>query len=184
MKIEIYTDGSCSLNNVDNSERECDGGFGYIVLVDGAPVYEYFDMYHSTTNNRMELRAIIHSLQYCLDTYGGSHEYIIYTDSAYISNCINQKWYKTWMSNGWKTSKRTAVKNVDLWKQLIHMGGNWVANGGVQFTKVAGHKNVTYNNRADELANMWRKSSSENFNTDKESPGGSFERVSTNQWLF
>ena len=82
MKIEIYTDGSCSLNNVDNSERECDGGFGYVVLVDGAPVYEYFDMYHSTTNNRMELRAIIHSLQYCLDTYGGSHEYIVYTDSA------------------------------------------------------------------------------------------------------
>ena len=184
MKIEIYTDGSCSLNNVEDLTQDAKGGFGYCVICDGELKYEYFDMYTNTTNNRMELRAILHSLQFCLKTFGEDHEYVVYTDSAYIANCFRQKWYKSWLNNGWKTSKRTAVKNKDLWKELLHLNNNWLMKDVVSIEKVAGHANVKYNNQADKLANMWRKSNSENFNIDQESPDRGFERLSSNQWLF
>lgn len=183
MKIDIYTDGSCSINNTSAMDREGDGGFGYCILQDGILVYEYFDMYHNTTNNRMEMRAIISALDYCWEHYKDA-DITIYSDSAYIVNGINQKWYKAWMVNGWRNSKREPVKNPDLWKAILHSHDGWVKTGAIKFQKVTGHSSVKYNVRADQLANMWRKSSNENFSIDQESPDRGFERISTDQWLF
>ena len=167
MKIEIYTDGSCSKNNVDNLEQEDKGGYGFCIIVDGEKHIESSRCYSHTTNNRMEMRAIIDSLQYCFENFSHSEEIVVYTDSALIVNTINQKWYKKWMINGWRKSDRTAVKNPDLWKELLHMNGNAVINGKVHFEKVKGHNGVDYNERADYLANLWRTKSDENFIVDK-----------------
>lgn len=93
MKVEIYTDGSCSINNVNDVGKEGDGGFGYCVLVDGALSYEYSEMWHNTTNNRMEMRAIISAIEYCWENCREA-DITIYSDSAYIVNCLKQKWYK------------------------------------------------------------------------------------------
>lgn len=166
MKIEIYTDGSCSINNVNAVTQEGDGGFGYCVLVDGALSYEYFEMWHNTTNNRMEMRAIIAALQYCFENYKDA-DITIYSDSAYIVNCLKQKWYKKWMVNGWRNSKREAVKNPDLWKEMLHFNYNWITKDQIKVEKVAGHNGVQWNEYADELANKWRNGADENFSTDK-----------------
>lgn len=166
MKVDIYTDGSCSINNVNDSNQDGDGGFGFCVLVDNALVYEYADMWHNTTNNRMEMRAIISAIDYCWENYQEA-DITIYSDSAYIVNCINQKWYKKWMANGWRNSKREAVKNPDLWKEMIHLHHNWLINGAIKVCKVNGHADNQWNNYADRLANMWRNTNSENFSIDK-----------------
>lgn len=166
MKIEIYTDGSCSINNVNEVAQEGDGGFGYCVLVDGTLSYEYFEMWHNTTNNRMEMRAIIAALQHCFENYKDA-DITIYSDSAYIVNCLKQKWYKKWMVNGWRNSKREAVKNPDLWKEMLHFNYNWITKDQIKVEKVAGHSNVEWNEHADYLANMWRNGADENFSTDK-----------------
>lgn len=166
MKIEIYTDGSCSKNNVDNLEQEDKGGYGYCIIKDGEKIAESSKCYANTTNNRMEMRAIIDSLKYCFENYPND-EIVVYTDSALIVNTINQKWYKKWMINGWRKSDRTPVKNPDLWKELLHMNSNAVINGKVKIEKVKGHSNVDYNNRADYLANLWRTKNDEDFIIDK-----------------
>lgn len=166
MKIEVYTDGSCSINNVSSVDREGDGGYGYCILKDGVLVYEYFESWHNTTNNRMEMMAIINALDYCWNNFRDA-DITIYSDSAYIVNCIKQKWYKKWMINGWRNSKREAVKNPDLWKLMLHNNGGWLREGGVVIDKVPGHQNVEWNEYADKLANMWRNSPNENFSIDK-----------------
>jgi ribonuclease HI len=166
MKIEIYTDGSCSINNVSEIDREGDGGYGFCVIRDGELIYEYFDMWHNTTNNRMEMRAIIQAVEYCWNNCKDA-DITIYSDSAYIVNCLKQKWYKKWMVNGWKNSKREPVKNPDLWKEMLHAHMNWITSGKINVEKVPGHKDVKWNNYADTLANKWRAGASENFSIDK-----------------
>ena len=166
MKIEIYTDGSCSINNISSVDREGDGGFGFCVLVDGALAYEYFESWHNTTNNRMEMRAIIKALEHCFENYKDA-DITIYSDSAYIVNCLKQKWYKKWMVNGWRNSKREAVKNPDLWKEMLHYNYNWITKEQIKVEKVSGHNGVEWNEHADYLANMWRNSPDENFSIDQ-----------------
>lgn len=166
MKIEIYTDGSCSINNVNNVNQEGDGGFGYCVLRDGELIYEYNEMWHNTTNNRMEMRALISAINYCWENYQ-DEDITIYSDSALIINCIKQKWYKKWMVNGWRNSKREAVKNSDLWREMLHLHNNWLINGGIKVEKVTGHADNKWNNKADILANLWREGIDENFSIDK-----------------
>ena len=183
MKIEIYTDGSCSLNNIDNIEKDCEGGFGFCVLQDGNLIYEYFEGWHQTTNNRMEMRAIIKALEYCYNNYPEA-DITIYSDSAYIVNCLKQKWYKKWMSNGWRNSKRESVKNVDLWKEMLHYNYNWIMKDQITVEKVTGHSNNKWNKYADQLANKWRIGNNEDFNTDKESSDRSSGCVPMPQQLF
>lgn len=165
MKIEVYTDGSCSINSLDSS-KEGKGGFGYCVLEDNKLVYEHYEMWDNTTNNRMEMRAIISAIDYCYNNYKDS-DITIYSDSAYIVNCIKQKWYVKWMINGWRNSKREAVKNPDLWKLILHSHNGIVKEGKIKIDKVQGHSNVEWNEYADMLANKWRSSTNENFSIDK-----------------
>lgn len=175
MKIEVYTDGSCSINNVNNESQNGDGGYGFCVLRDDALVYEFFEMWHNTTNNRMEMRAIIAALEHCWEQYPEA-DITIYSDSAYIVNCINQKWYKKWMVNGWRNSKREAVKNPDLWKEMLHLHNNWLISGNINVRKVNGHSDNQWNNYADTLANKWRNGNNENFSIDKEPSSGNSRR--------
>lgn len=171
--LRIYTDGACSGNQ--NSENV--GGWGAI-LEYGETVKELHGGEKNTTNNRMELTAVIEALK-CLK-YDGL-EMIISTDSSYVANCFRDRWYVNWQKNGWMTKSKKPVDNKELWQELISL----VEKHKVTFYRVKGHVNlsgseaslkkvyekfrewngssITYdefihftemNNRADELANI------------------------------
>jgi len=133
--VEIYTDGACSGNPGP-------GGWA-AVLIYGEKIKEIADFKDSTTNNQMELTAIIKGLSAlkapCLVN--------LYSDSAYCINAINQGWLKKWQSNGWRSSSGS-VKNQELWNELITL----LEIHQVTFIKVKGHSDNYYNNRADFLA--------------------------------
>jgi ribonuclease HI len=95
----------------------------------------------------MEMKAIIEALK-LLKTYEIPVE--IYTDSAYISNCMNQKWYEKWIKNGWKTANKKPVKNKELWMEILKYADKI---NTITFHKVPGHSGVELNEKADELAN-------------------------------
>jgi ribonuclease HI len=109
--LQFYTDGSCSLNNVTDTSNDGCGGCATVVCKDGVIIKEIVEYYKNTTNNRMELRAVLNALTIVENV---DEECEILIDSAYIVNCFEQKWYKKWLANGWRTSNRQAVKNVDL----------------------------------------------------------------------
>ncbi len=135
-EVKIYTDGACSGNPGP-------GGWG-AVLIFGPHEKEISGAEPDTTNNRMEMMAVIKGLEAlkekCLVD--------IYTDSAYIYNCFQDKWYVSWQANGWRNSKKQPVENKDLWQQML----NEVDKHEVRWHKVKGHSTDVYNNRADALA--------------------------------
>lgn len=141
-KIIIYTDGACAGNQNDKNK----GGYGAVLKYKGN-TKEIFGGEYNTTNNRMELRGCIEALK-TLKRLDIPVE--IYTDSAYIVNCINQKWYVKWQSNGWKNSKKNPVENKDLWVELL---GLIDSLKDINFFKVKGHSGVELNELADKLAN-------------------------------
>ncbi|MCK5004753.1 MAG: ribonuclease HI, partial [Candidatus Aminicenantes bacterium] len=101
--VEIYTDGACSGNQFKDNL----GGWG-AVLFYGDKKKEIFGGERNTTNNRMEMKACIMGLREMKST---DIQIKLYSDSAYIVNCINKKWYMKWEKNGWKTSKKEPVEN-------------------------------------------------------------------------
>ena len=135
-KVTIYTDGACSGNPGI-------GGWAAVLLYKDAKK-EISGYDKSTTNNRMELFAVIQGLR-CLNQ---SCEVDIYTDSQYISDAFNKDWITAWQKSGWKTSSKGEVKNVDLWKALLYE----VNKHKARFVKVKGHADVELNERCDELA--------------------------------
>ena len=132
--IKIYTDGACS----GNPGR---GGWAAIIL-DGEKIEKISGSKDNTTNNRMELTAVISALKY---VKGKDLE--IYTDSKYTKDGI-EKWISNWKKNGWKTANKQDVKNKDLWNELDRLN----SEKNVQWNWVKGHANNQYNNMADELA--------------------------------
>lgn len=137
--MNIYSDGACSGNPGV-------GGWGYaIVNNEGKLIKEEMGHEDYTTNNRMELIGAISGLKegVLLDS-----AITLFTDSAYICNCINQKWYVKWRSNGWVNSKREPVANQDLWEDLL----NLLENHNITIQKVKGHAGNEWNERADQLA--------------------------------
>lgn len=139
MKTRVYTDGACSSNPGP-------GGWGAIILLPTKNIklsgYEF-----ETTNNRMELKAIIRGLETCIQLKQKTIE--IYSDSAYAVNAVNKGWLKLWRLNGWKTSSASEVKNKDLWEKLLVI---LKLNLDLKFIKVKGHSGDTYNEMADKLA--------------------------------
>ena len=135
-EVDIYTDGACSGNPGP-------GGWGAVLLY-GERRKELSGGAPSTTNNRMELTAVIEALQQLKERCKVN----IYSDSAYIINCFHQGWYRNWQKNGWNNSKKQPVENRDLWEQLIMLTENHEAT----FFKVKGHSDNELNNRCDELA--------------------------------
>ncbi|MFW6029699.1 MAG: ribonuclease H family protein [Halanaerobiales bacterium] len=141
--LDIYTDGACSHNKKGNWS----GGYG--VYVDGYPEYTTYGYDINTTNNKMELTALLKALE-IIDKGNFIHQDInIYTDSAYIYNCIKQGWYIKWRKNGWETAKHKPVKNKKLWQQILSLYEKY---NNINIVKVKGHSNVVGNIKADQLA--------------------------------
>jgi ribonuclease HI len=134
-KIQIYTDGACSGNPGP-------GGWGAILQY-GERERELSGGEPLTTNNRMELTAVIEGLR----ALRAPCEVTLYTDSQYVSNAINKGWLKSWRRMNWK-KKDGAVKNPDLWQTLLPL----LETHSVQFVWVKGHAENAYNNRCDALA--------------------------------
>lgn len=135
-KIKIYTDGACSGNPGP-------GGWGAILIFE-ENYKEISGCEKETTNNKMELQAVIEALK--LVKYPCEIE--IYSDSAYVVNAFKQKWIDNWIKNNWKTSDKKEVKNVDRWTELLEL----LEQHKYTFIKVKGHSDNKYNNRCDELA--------------------------------
>ena len=141
----IYTDGSC----VGNGKAVNSGGFGVIVLDnDEKLIYNYNKRCENTTNNREELKALIHALKLS-QTVFKDEICVIYSDSAYVVNMCNE-WIRNWARNNWLNSKKVTVENVDLVKQIY----NYIILDypNFQITKVPGHSGVLGNELADAMA--------------------------------
>ena len=139
-KVEIYTDGACRGNGKENTI----GAYG-IVFLYNEHIKEVKRAFLNTTNNIMELTAVIVALNMLKEPC----DVTILSDSAYVTNAINNGWLKKWQANGFKTSNKEPVKNKELWQKLIEL----LDYHKVSFVKVKGHSNCQYNNRCDELAN-------------------------------
>lgn len=136
-EICIYTDGACSGNPGP-------GGWG-AVLIYGENIKEISGGEKDTTNQRMELLAVIKALE-ALKVTGW--DVTVYSDSAYIVNAFKEDWIGNWEKNGWKNSKKEAVANQDLWKRLLAL----MELNNVKIEKVKGHSGDFWNERCDELA--------------------------------
>lgn len=137
-EVIIYTDGACSGNPGP-------GGWGAVLIYE-ENYKEISGNEKDTTNNKMELQAVIEALK--LIKY--PCKITIYSDSAYVVNAFKQKWVDNWIKNNWKTADKKEVKNVERWKELI----NLLNNHDYSFIKVKGHSDNEYNNRCDELATL------------------------------
>ena len=141
-EVTIYTDGACSGNPGP-------GGWAAILMAGGV-TKELSGGERDTTNNRMELMAVIEGLS-ALKRPCTVH---LYSDSAYVVNAFDQRWIDNWVKNGWKNSAKAEVANSDLWKRLIEL----TTTHKVFFHKVKGHSDNQYNNRCDQLAVAeWKK---------------------------
>lgn len=134
--VTIYTDGACSGNPGP-------GGWG-VILMHGQNKKELSGGETDTTNNRMELLAVIRGLK----TLTKPCNVELYSDSAYVINAFNQNWIENWQKSDWKTSSKSPVKNKDLWLDLLSL----LKVHNVKFIKVKGHSDNQFNNRCDELA--------------------------------
>ena len=134
--VDIYTDGACS-NNPGK------GGWAAILIYNGIEKV-ISGGYPNTTNNRMELFAIINGLMQLKEPC----DVTVYSDSAYSLEPFLKDWITGWIANNWKTAGKEPVKNVDLWIALIME----TKKHKVSFIKVKGHADNTYNNRCDKLA--------------------------------
>ena len=135
-KVTIYTDGACSGNPGP-------GGWA-AVLIYGEHKKEISGGCRETTNNIMELTAILEALK-ALKT---ECEVELYSDSAYSVNAFNQGWIYNWIKKGWKTADKKEVKNKEIWQEIYDL----TKKHKVTFNKVKGHSDVELNNRCDELA--------------------------------
>lgn len=137
-KVEIYTDGACKGNPGP-------GGWG-VLLKAGAAEKELYGGERETTNNRMELLAVIRALE----ALKRPCHVILHADSQYVLKGITE-WLDGWKAKGWKTASRQPVKNVDLWQRLDEL----VSRSGhrIDWRWVKGHDGDPGNERADALAN-------------------------------
>ena len=134
--IHVFTDGACKGNPGP-------GGWGALLVDDGRE-RELFGGERETTNNRMELTAVIRALE-ALDA---PSDVEVHTDSQYVKNGI-ESWIHGWKRNGWKTSDRKPVKNAELWRELEAQA----LRHRVRWHWVKGHADNAGNLRADALAN-------------------------------
>ena len=134
-KVEIYTDGACSGNPGP-------GGWG-VYLLYGKHTKELSGGELETTNNRMEMRAVIEAL----NALKKRSKVILYTDSKYVMHGITE-WMEGWKARNWKTAAKKPVKNVDLWQQIDQA----IQHHDIEFVWVKGHAGDHGNEKADELA--------------------------------
>jgi ribonuclease HI len=146
--VEIYTDGACSGNPGP-------GGYG-VILKSGTRIRELSAGFKKTTNNRMELRAVIEGLRAlkepCLVN--------IYSDSKYLVDAMQKGWAQRWQKNNWYRNQREKALNTDLWSELLKL----VQNHQVKFHWLRGHEGHPENERCDRLA--VQAGNGENLNDD------------------
>lgn len=135
-QIIIYTDGAAKGNPGP-------GGYG-VVLLSGNHRKELSAGFRLTTNNRMELLAVIVALE---SIKKPEHEVVVYSDSKYVVDSIEKGWLQNWVKKGWKKPNGT-VKNVDLWRRILPL----LASHRPRFQWVKGHANIPENERCDQLA--------------------------------
>ena len=143
--IQVWTDGACSGNPGS-------GGAAAIIRYSNSMVKEITFYEQQITNQRMEIKSVIIAIAEILKTSHDEKNIEIYSDSAYVCNCINQEWYKRWFKNGWVNSKKEPVANKDLWENLFQMLNELKEDYQITFIKVKGHSMNTWNERADRLA--------------------------------
>lgn len=135
-KLDIYTDGACSGNPGK-------GGWGAVLVYKGAEK-EISGAEKQTTNNRMELTAVIKALQLLKEPC----EVNLTTDSKYVCDAVNNGWVYGWKKKGWIKSDKKPALNVDLWEELLEQ----LKIHDVTFNWVKGHNGHPYNERCDKLA--------------------------------
>lgn len=149
-KIEIFTDGS-SLGNPGP------GGWGVVVITnyqlpigntEKQEIVELGGYDKDTTNNRMELQAVIEALKHIHKNHK-KDEVVIHADSAYVLGGVTS-WIENWERNGWKTANKKPVLNQELWKELIALVREF--KGNLSWRKVKGHAGHVHNERADVIA--------------------------------
>ena len=134
--IQIYTDGACSGNPGK-------GGWGAVLVYKSAEK-ELSGAEENTTNNRMELTAVIKALKQLKEPC----KVVLTTDSKYVCDSINKGWVYSWQQNNWKKADKKPALNVDLWEQLLEL----LQIHQVDFVWVKGHNGHKYNERCDQLA--------------------------------
>ena len=134
--VDIYTDGACSGNPGI-------GGWACVLIYKGVQK-QFSGGEMETTNNRMELMAVIKGLEILKEPCNVN----IYSDSAYVVNAFLQDWITYWVMNNWKTKGKDNVKNVELWTQLLQL----CKTHKVTWNKVKGHSDNELNNLCDKLA--------------------------------
>ena len=132
----IYTDGACSYNPGP-------GGWGCVLIYKDIQK-EFSGFEDNTTNNKMELTAVIEALKKLKEPC----EVDLYSDSAYVCNAFLQNWIDNWKANGFRSANRKEVQNIELWKELIKL----CEIHQVEFHKVKGHADNELNNLCDKLA--------------------------------
>ena len=135
--IKVYTDGACKGNPGE-------GGWGALI-VQGDTNKEIYGGESNTTNNRMELMAVIKALS----LMSSENDVTIFTDSTYVQKGISE-WIINWKRNGWKSSSKKPVKNKDLWVELDSLNTSLSVN----WEWIKGHAGHPENERADYLANL------------------------------
>ena len=150
--IYLWTDGS--------SDKSGFGGWAFCITngetKDACLIAEENQPRKETTNNRMELEAVLRGLRMCGSVLR-PNEIVVRSDSAYVVNCFLQKWYKKWFVNKWEGSAGS-VLNKDLWTELFVLVNELQGRGYIiTWTHVRGHRDSFWNNRADQFAGAARK---------------------------
>ncbi len=153
-KVVIYTDGACSGNPGP-------GGFG-AVLISGKHRKEISKGYQQTTNQRMELMAVIAALE----SLNQSSQVALHTDSSYVKQGITS-WIHQWKKRGWKTAAKSPVKNRDLWERLSALADQH----DIRWSWVKGHSGDKENERCDYLATQAIDSTDRAIDTGYENRG-------------
>lgn len=135
-KVIMYTDGACSGNPGP-------GGYAAILMY-GDNIKEISGAEKSTTNNKMEMTAVLKGLEVIKEPC----DIEIYSDSTYVVDSVEKGWLFNWAKNNWIKSDKKPVKNVELWGELL----KYLKIHSIKFIKVKGHSDNEYNNRCDKLA--------------------------------
>jgi len=142
--IKIFTDGS-------STGKVGPGGWGYVVIDSGIKVHEAYGGEDNTTNNRMEIQAVIEALRWMDDNYRFDHCATLYSDSQYVVNGIND-WY-----DGWVIKMRLGLKKVKNWDQWQTLGPLAKQFWDLRIEWVRGHNGNEYNEYVDKLAKVGKK---------------------------
>jgi ribonuclease HI len=141
--FKIYTDGGCSGNPGP-------GGWAYVIVQEtfqGQKILaEQSGGEKDTTNNRMELTAVIESLRAVKIMDGAPRKAVIFTDSQYVQKGITE-WIRKWKQNSWRTSDKKPVKNQELWMELDALAGEFL----LDWQWIRGHAGIEFNERCDRM---------------------------------